>query len=424
MELNNTSTGKVTNNPNVNNNNNNTNHAGQYQEIEGKFIVPTYGSRGLTIIRGEGCWLFDEQGKRYLDCFSNVGVNLLGHNVPELNNAVIAQLSKITNLHSSFHNDTRAKFALKLMSIAPGNLKRAYFCSSGTESVEAALKFARAVTGKKVFVSAKMGYHGKTFGSLSLTMTSPEYREAFLPLLENVRHFAYNNLESLKEQMADDVAAVVLEPIQGEAGIIVPDKDFLKGVKKLCEEHGALLVLDEVQTGMGRTGKWFAHEHFDVEPDIMCLSKGIGGGLPLGATLVSEAVSQKLFKGAHTSTFGGNPLVCAAGLATINYIEKHDLVSEAGSKGAYFMEKIREINSPIVREVRGKGLMIGIELKRKSTEYIRALQDDGLLVFPSGSLVIRLLPPLTITREQIDMAVEKLTKALGGPAQPAAHNAI
>lgn len=399
----------------------NNNHAGQFQEIETKFTVPTYGSRGLTILRGDGCWLYDEAGKKYLDCFSNVGVNLLGHNNQEINKAVMEQLSKVTNLHCSFHNDTRARFALKLMSIAPAGLSRAYFGSSGTESVEAALKFARAVTGRKVFLSAKMGYHGKTLGSLSLTNTLPEYREAFLPLLDNVRHFAYNNLESLKEQMGSDVAAVVLEPIQGEAGIIVPRQDFLSGVKKLCEEHGALLILDEVQTGMGRTGKWFAHQHFNVEPDIMCLAKGIGGGLPLSATLVSEAVSQKLFKGAHTSTFGGNPLVCAAGLATIEYIEKNNLLEEAESKGAYFIDKIREINSPIVREVRGKGLMIGIELKRKATPYIKALQDEGLLVFPSGSLVIRLLPPLTISKEQIDFAVGKLKKVLG---EVAADNGV
>ncbi len=388
-------------------------HLGQAQEIERKFSVPCYGSRGLTIVRGEGCWLYDNESRKFLDCFSNVGVNLIGHNVPELNEAVMGQLSRLTNLHSSFHNDTRAKFMLKLLSIAPSCLSRAYLGSSGTESVEAALKFARAATGRKVFVAAKMGYHGKTFGSLSLTLTHPEYREAFFPLLENVRHFAYNNLESLREQMDAEVAAVVLEPIQGEGGIIVPSPEFLSGAKKICEEFGALLILDEVQTGMGRTGKWFCHQHFDVEPDIMCLSKGIGGGLPLSATLVSEAVAQKLFKGAHTSTFGGNPLVCAAGLATIEYIENHNLVSEAERKGEYFMDKIRAIESPIVREVRGKGLMIGIELKRKATPYIKALQDEGLLAFPSGSLVIRLLPPLTINDDEIDIAIGKLARVLG-----------
>ncbi|MBN2367714.1 aspartate aminotransferase family protein, partial [Candidatus Woesearchaeota archaeon] len=267
--------------------------------------------------------------------------------------------------------------------------------------------------GRKEIISAKMGYHGKTLGALSLTKTLPKYNEPYLPLLlQHVKHFSYNDIESLKEVISDETAAVILEPIQGEGGIRIPDDDFIGKVKELCEKHGALLVADECQTGMGRTGKLFAIEHFNVSPDMLCLAKGICGGIPAAAVLVTEEIASKMYSGCHTNTFGGNPLVCAAGLATLNYIESNNLLENANEVGEYFVRKLREIDSPIVREVRGKGLMIAVELKVRMGQYAKEMQDEGLIVMPTGSTILRLLPPLILTKENVDEAVEVMKRVL------------
>jgi len=383
-----------------------------YKEMEDSYVAPTYGRRDLTIVRGDGCILYDDDGRQYIDCFSNVGVNILGHNVPEYNQAVIMQLSKLINLHGSFYNDKRAEFAKRLLSVCPKDLTKVLFCNSGSESVEAALKFSRLSTGRKEILSAKMGYHGKTFGSLSVTTTNPKYRESFVPLLDDVKHFSYNDAESLRSVISDKTAAVILEPIQGESGIRLGDMRFMQQVREICDEFGALMIVDEVQSGMGRTGKMFAIEWTGVSPDIMCLAKGLAGGIPAGATVINDKVTEKMFPGCHTNTFGGNPLVCAAGIAVLDYIETHNLLKHAEDAGEHFMKRLREMDSPKIREVRGVGLMIGVELKEKATGYIKALQDNGVLAFPSGNLVIRFLPPLTITQEQIDTVVEKFAKVL------------
>jgi acetylornithine/LysW-gamma-L-lysine aminotransferase len=364
------------------------------------YIAPTYGSRQVTLVRGKGVYLYDDKGKRYIDCFSNYGVNILGHSVPEINNAVFAQLNTLGNLHGSFPNDKRSMFAKKIIEVT--KMDKVFFCNSGAEAVEAAIKFARLATGKKEMLSAKMGYHGKTMGALSLTKTLPKYNEPFMPLLEPVKSFSYDDIDSLKEVISKETAAVFLEPIQGEGGIRLPHQDYFKEVKKICEENGALLVIDEIQSGMGRTGKLFAIEHYGIRPDIMCLAKGLAGGMPIGATLLTEEVSSKLFSGCHTNTFGGNPTVCAAGLAVFDYIEKHDLLYNAAEVGKYFIEKLSEIKSPIIREVRGKGLMIAIELKVKASDYTKKLQDNGVIVIPTGATVLRLLPPIIFTKKNVD----------------------
>ena len=383
-----------------------------YKKIEEKYIAPTYGRRGITIVKGEGCYLYDTEGKKYIDCFSNVGVNILGHNSFELNQAIESQLKKLTNLHCSFYNDSRAIFAKKLIEKCPESLKKVFFCNSGTESVEAAIKFSRLATGRKEILAAKQGYHGKTFGSLSLTKTKPKYRKKFLPLLEDVKHFSFNDADSLREIISEKTAAVILEPIQGEGGIRLADNEFMKEVREICDEFNALLIVDEVQSGMGRTGKMFAIQHYKINPDMMCLAKGLAGGVPVGATIISEEISKKLFKGCHTNTFGGNPLVCAAGVATLDIIEENDLVLNAEEVGNYFMEELRNLDSSIIREVRGKGLMIGVELKRRAVRYLKALQDKGILAFPSGSIVIRFLPPLIMSKDQVDEVIEIISKVL------------
>ena len=376
-----------------------------YEEMAEKYIAPTYGSRGLTIVKGKGIYVYNETGKKYIDCFSNMGVNILGHNIPEINKAIAEQLENITNLHGSFTNDKRSLIAKKLIEVSPKNLTKVFFSNTGAESIEAAIKFSRLATGKTEIIAAKMGYHGKTMGALSLTKTLSKYNEPYEPLLQDIKHFSFNDVDSLKEIISEKTAAVFLEPIQGEGGIKLPDKDFFVKVKKLCEENNALLVIDEIQSGMGRTGKLFAIEHFNVEPDMICMAKGIASGLPMGAVLISDKISEKLFSGAHTNTFGGNPLVCAASLATFDYLEKHKLLENAANVGKYFIEQLKTIDSPVIREVRGLGLMIAVELKTKNTKYTKDLQDKGVIVIPTGATVLRFLPPLIFTKKDVDEVI-------------------
>lgn len=405
------------NNDNLNNNlTNNLNdnltiHFNEVFEMHNNFIAPTYGNRGIFIEKGDGVYLYDNNGKRYLDCFSNMGVNILGHNNDYFNKSVMDQLKLLTNLHGSYMNSKRSIFSKMLIEKSPG-LNKVFYCNSGAEAVEGAIKFARLFTGKKEILAAKMGYHGKTMGALSLTKTLPKYNEPFQPLLEHVNHFVYNDIESLKNTISNETAAVILEPIQGEGGIKIPDKDFFKQVRKVCDEKNILLIIDEIQTGMGRTGKLFAIEHFDIKPDILCMAKGLSGGLPIGAVLITDTISEKLYPGCHTNTFGGNPLVCAAGISVLEYIEKNNLLKNADEVGNYFLEKLKQLNKPIIREVRGKGLMIAIELKTKNTEYTKKLQENGLIVIPTLSNVLRLLPPIIFSKENVDEAISILEKVL------------
>ncbi|MEM3374243.1 MAG: aspartate aminotransferase family protein [Candidatus Woesearchaeota archaeon] len=384
-----------------------------YEELanmHNTYVAPTYGNRGLFIEKGEGVYLYDNNGKKYLDCFSNMGVNVLGHNNKAVKEAIIEQLDLITNLHGSYMNSKRAIFSKKLCEKA--GLDKVFFCNSGAEAVEAAIKFARLFTGKKEILAAKMGYHGKTIGALSLTKTMPKYNEPFLPLLQHVNHFSYDDIESLKSIISEETAAIILEPIQGEGGIRLPSDTFFKEVRKICDEKNILLIVDEIQTGFGRTGKLFAIEHFGIKPDIMCLAKGISGGLPAGAVLINNKVSEKLYPGCHTNTFGGNPLISAAGIAVLDYIEKNNLLKNAEEVGNYFLDKLKNLNKSVIREVRGKGLMIAIELKTKNTEYTKKLQDNGLIVIPTLSNILRLLPPIIFSKENVDEAVSIIEKVI------------
>ncbi len=373
-------------------------------------IASTYGSRGIYIESGNGVYLYDKNGKKYIDFFSNMGVNVLGHNVKEINDTVYAQMQKITNLHGSFQSEIRDRFAEKLTQKT--GMDAVFFCNSGAEAIEAAMKFARLATGRKEIIAAKMGYHGKTFGALSLTRTMAKYNEPFMPLLTDVNHFSYNDIESLRSVISKDTAAVVLEPIQGEGGIRLPDSDFFTNVRKICDEQGVLLVIDEIQTGMGRTGKFLAIEHFNIKPDMIAMAKGLAGGLPAGALLITEEINSKLFSGCHTNTFGGNPLISASGLATIEYIEKHNLLENARTNGEYLLTELKKMNSPVIREVRGLGLMIAIELKVKNSEYAKKLQDNGLIAIPTLANVLRFLPPIIIRKEELDEALDIIRSSL------------
>ncbi|MGB7873996.1 MAG: aminotransferase class III-fold pyridoxal phosphate-dependent enzyme, partial [Anaerolineales bacterium] len=289
-------------------------------------------------------------------------------------------------------------------------LERVFFCNSGTEAVEAALKFARLSTGRAEIIAAMRAFHGRTFGSLSATFNK-RYRQGVEPLVPGFSHVPYNNIEALENAVTDKTAAVILEVIQGEGGVYPADADYIQAARQICEANGALLIIDEIQSGFGRTGVMFAVQHFDVTPDMLCCAKSLAGGVPMGAVLIGEKVGN-LTPGTHGTTFGGNPLSCAAGLAALAAIEEEDLAGQAAEKGAYLMDKLRQIDSPIIREVRGMGLMIGVELKQKVAPYLKALQDRNILALNAGMTVLRLLPPLVISYEQLDRLVVALTDVL------------
>ena len=289
-------------------------------------------------------------------------------------------------------------------------LAKVFFCNSGTEAVEAALKFARLSTGRKNVIAAMRAFHGRTMGALSATYNK-KYKEAFEPLVPGFSHVAYNNIEALDHAVTDQVAAVILEAVQGEGGVYPADPEYLQSARHICTERGALLILDEVQSGLGRTGKMFAFQHSGITPDIVCIAKSLAGGLPMGAVLFGDSV-KNLAPGLHGSKFGGNPLACAAALAALTAIQEEDLPGQAAAKGAYLMEELKSLESPLIREVRGMGLMIGIELKQKVAPYLSALQERHIIALNAGLTTIRLLPPLVITREQLDRVVAALKEVL------------
>jgi acetylornithine/LysW-gamma-L-lysine aminotransferase len=333
----------------------------------------------------------------------------LGHAHPKVAEAISKQAATLITLFETFPNDQRAQLMQKLTSFTPG-LDRVFFCNSGTESIEAAIKFARLSTGRKGVVAAMRGFHGRTMGALSATWNK-KYREAFEPLVPGYSHVPYNNIEALEKAVTDQTAAVILEPVQGEGGVYPADPAYMEVVRELCSERGALLILDEVQTGFGRTGRMFAYQHYGITPDLLCVAKSLAGGVPMGAVLIGPAV-QNLAPGLHGSTFGGNPLSCAAAVAALSVIEEENLPRQSLVKGAYLIDRIRSIQSPLVREVRGLGLMVGIELKQKVAPYLRAMQERGIIVLNAGLTTIRLLPPLVITYEQLDRVVAALVQVL------------
>ena len=380
-----------------------------FYEIETKCGAGVYAKQQLSIVRGQGASLFDVDGNEYIDCSSGHGVANLGHAHPKVAAAIAGQASTLITLFESFPNDKRAALMGKMAMLVPG-LERVFFCNSGAEAVEAALKFARISTGRTKIVAAMRAFHGRTFGSLSATFNK-KYREGFEPLVPGFSHVPYNNIEALASAVDDETAAIILEVIQGEGGVYPADVEYIQAARRICDERGTLLIVDEIQSGFGRTGKMFAVQHFDVTPDLLCCAKSLAGGVPMGAVLIGEKVGN-LTPGVHGSTFGGNPLSCAAALAALTAIEEEDLPKQALVKGAYLMDHLREIDSPLIREVRGMGLMVGIELKQKVAPYLQALQERNIIALNAGMTVLRLLPPLVISYEQIDQVVAAIDDVL------------
>ena len=380
---------------------------------EDQFMGNLYQRFPVTIEKGVGAHVWDIDGKEYIDCMGGYGVALVGHQNQRVNNAIKKQLDKIITVHSSLYNKTREEFLKMLIGLAPKGLTQVHLNNSGAEAIEAAIKFARKFTGKKGMVAMKGSYHGKSFGALSLTF-GPKYRKPFEPLVEKVSFASFGDIESLRSVIDDDTAFVILEPIQGESGIIVAPEGFLQEVRKLCDEKGILLIFDEIQAGLGRTGRLWACDHWNTAPDILCLAKGIAGGVPMGATLVRPDILASMNKGEHSSTFGGNPISCAAGIAALKALTEDGLIENSEKMGKIFregLEKLKEKHT-MIREIRGKGLMIGIEMKFEIKDILMGLIKEGILMLYSGRNILRILPPLVISEEDITKVLHVLDSIL------------
>jgi acetylornithine/LysW-gamma-L-lysine aminotransferase len=378
-------------------------------DVEQQFSVGLYSKRPLAIVRGSGARLYDAEGRSYIDCVGGQGAANLGHAHAGVTAAVQAQAAQLISCPEIFHNDQRSAYLQELAAALPfaANI---FLCNSGAEAVEAAIKFARLLTGRATVVAAMRGFHGRTFGALSATW-EPKYREPFMPLVPEYRHVPYGRIDALEAAVDAGTAAVLLEPVQGEGGVRPAPDGYLAQAQEICRRHGALLLVDEVQTGFGRCGSLFAIEAMGVEPDILILAKSIAAGLPMGATVL-HARHGKLPAGSHGTTFGGNPLVCAAARAALQAYRAEALPQRAAELGERLRSGLRALSSPLIREVRGMGLLNGIELKERAQPFISALIDEGVLALPAGPNVLRLLPPLVISGSDIDAVIAAVGRVL------------
>jgi acetylornithine/N-succinyldiaminopimelate aminotransferase len=383
-------------------------------ELYNKYVIANYKRLERVIVKGEGCYLYDADGNKILDMFPGWAVSGIGHCHPKVVEALRRQAGELLHIDNTFYSEPQGKLAQLLSERAFGG--KCFFCNSGAEANEAAMKLARLHTAKEKYkyITAEDSFHGRTFATVTAT-AQPKYHEGFLPLLPGFIYIPFNDVKALESAFSDEVAAVMVEPIQGEGGINVAAKEFLSAIRELCDEKGALMILDEVQTGLGRTGKWFAYQHFDVEPDIITMAKALGGGVAIGAMMAKPEVAATLVPGKHASTFGGNCLACAAGIAVIEAIEEDNLLENAVRMGQYAKEKIEQLKQKhyIIDHVRGIGLMIGIQLKGPGDEIVNKCLEKGLRINCTNDTVLRFMPPMIVTKEQIDEAINILDSALG-----------
>ena len=380
------------------------------QRLENEHQPPLYAKREIAVVRGEGPYLFDSDGRRYLDAMSNYGVAILGHADPEYAAAMADQLRTLATGHQSFYSDVRAALLGELAAIAPVGLTRSFLSNSGAEAIEAALKFARVATGRPNLVAAKRGYHGRTLGALAAT-ADQKYRAPFEPLAPVTAHVSFNDVDALDAAVGAATAAILLEPIQGEGGIWPASPDYLQAARRIADERGALLIADEIQTGF-RTGEPWAIAPSGVTPDILVTAKALANGFPIGLTMCTEAISEAIPSGGHGTTFGANPLACRAAVVTLRALRDRDLYGQSARIGQAIMDRLTALDSPKIRQVRGRGMMIGVELKERVTPTLRGLQERGVLVLPAGATTFRLLPPLVWESEQIDEFMEAATQVL------------
>ena len=383
-------------------------------DIDTRYLANVFSKRPVVITRGKGALLWDINGKEYVDCSSSYGVAALGHCHPKVVAAIKAQAEELITCHSCYYNDKRAEFIKKLVAITPKGLDKAFLSNSGAETVECAIKLARKYTGKTEIIALMGAFHGKTMGALSATWDK-KYREPFMPLVPDFKHVVPDNVDKIREAITEKTAAVIMEPIRGEGGVRVPQEGYLQAIREICDEKNVLLIFDEVQTSFGRTGKLFACQNWGVIPDIMCLAKPFAGGLPLGITVAKENIMSSLKVGEHSTTFSGNPMVCAAGCAAIDALLEEKLADKAAVNGKYFKSQLEALQAKhkIIKEVRGLGLMLGMELRFDVHNVILKALDRGVLVLDAGRTVVRLLPPLVIEKAQIDKAIAVLDTVLG-----------
>ncbi|MEO1164500.1 MAG: acetylornithine/succinylornithine family transaminase [Chloroflexota bacterium] len=385
-------------------------HERSITDIEDAHTSGTYPKRPLALVRGTGCTVYDDTGNAYLDATSGQGVALLGHSHPAIASAIAEQAQTLITCPEIFYNDRRADVYEALTSVLPAELNRFFLCNSGAEAMEGALKVACLLTKRTQIVATKRGFHGRTLGALSLTW-NPKYRKPFSAWQPDVTHISYDDIEDADAHITAETAAVVIEAVQGEGGVHPASVEYLQALRRITQERGVMLIVDEIQTGFGRTGRWFAFEHADIVPDVITMAKGIAGGMPMGAVAWRGEHGQ-LPNGSHGSTFGGNPLACAAAVASITTLHDENLPQQAEEKGVWLRQQLEALNLDSVREIRGRGLIIGLELKSRVTPVLKALQDRGILALPAGGTVLRLLPPLIISYDEMQQIVDAIAEVL------------
>ena len=382
----------------------------EIQRLENEHQPPLYAKREIALVRGEGAYLFDSDGRRYLDAMSNYGVAILGHADREYAAALTEQLMTLATGHQSFYSEVRAELLGEFAEIAPAGLTCYFLSNSGAEAVEAAIKFARVATGRPNLVAAKRGYHGRTLGALAAT-ADQKYRAPFEPLAPHATHVSFNDADALAAAVDNQTAAILLEPIQGEGGIWPASPQYLQSAREIATARGSLLIVDEIQTGF-RTGAPWAISAAGVVPDILVTAKALANGFPIGLTMFTEVISAAIPSGAHGTTFGASPLACRAAIVTLRALRERNLYARSAALGAELTERLAGIGSTKVRQVRGRGMMIGIELKERVTPTLRALQQRGVLVLPAGPTTFRLLPPLIWEQQQADELIEAVELTL------------
>lgn len=376
--------------------------------LYGRYVLPTYAGTGLALVRGRGARVWDAEGRPYLDVLSGIAVTSVGHCHPALVRAIRRQAGRLLHCSNLFFNEPQARLAQALAERSLGG--GCFFANSGAEANEALIKLARLWGsqngGRWRLVTLRNSFHGRTLATLTATGQA-KVQQGFEPLPDGFDYAVFNDLDSVRAAIGNQTAAVLVEAVQGEGGVVPATEEFLRGLRRLCSEAGILLLMDEVQCGMGRTGRWFAWQNYEIEPDGFSLAKGLGGGFPIGAIVVAPGLTQVFQPGRHASTFGGGPLACAAGLAVIDIIEREGLLANAAERGAQLMEGLRALQRrcPAMVEVRGMGLMVGLVLDRPAKPFEAALRSRGLLALATGEKVIRFLPPLTITARQVDRAL-------------------
>ncbi|WP_350342452.1 acetylornithine/succinylornithine family transaminase [Proteinivorax tanatarense] len=395
----------------------------QYEEYVNPAMARLFKFMGLanTEEKADGIYIYDNEGKKYIDCLGGYGSINVGHCNSQVVGAVKSQLDKMALSSKILINRPMAQLSELLADITPGDLKYSFICNSGTEAVEGALKLAKIATGKKEVIATKGGFHGKSLGALSATGRDL-FKEPFMPLLPGFKHVPFGDIEAIENEINQETAAIIIEIIQGEGGIIVPPNNYVKQLRKLCDQNNILLIVDEVQTGMGRTGKMFACEHYDITPDIICLAKALGGGvMPIGAYVATDKLWEKYIDAPmlHTSTFGGNPLACVAAMETIKFIQEKDLIEKTAENGEYFLNGLRKLENKypdLIEEVRGMGLLLGLEFTKEGIGGMLMSEsiERGLLVAYTlnNEKIIRIEPPLTITKDEIDKVLSILEEGL------------